>query len=345
MIKLHNISKTYRKGDSVVKAVDNASLEIRDGEIFGVIGFSGAGKSTLVRCINLLEHPDAGGSVEVGGVELTRLSQNNLRKVRSKIGMIFQHFNLMPSRTVLENVLYPLSYRGIKKADQLKRANELLSLVELGDRRDNYSSELSGGQKQRVAIARALACDPEVLLCDEATSALDPSTTSEILQLLKKLNRKLKLTIVLITHQLSVIKDICDRVAVMEHGRIVEQGDVFSVFANPRSEVTGSFLKAGSNLSKADIIASRYPEILHLQPGEKFVRLSYTGHGVSEPLISTVSNKYMITMNILFADIELVDGAPIGGTVGVFSGESQNIDAALDYLRSKQVRVEVLANA
>ena len=345
MIKLQNISKTYRKGDTVVKAVDNASLEIEDGEIFGVIGFSGAGKSTLVRCINLLELPDEGGSVQVGGVELTKLNNSELRKVRAKIGMIFQHFNLMPSRTVLENVLYPLQYRGISKAEQIKRATELLSLVELSDRQNNYPSELSGGQKQRVAIARALASDPEVLLCDEATSALDPSTTTEILNLLKKLNRKLKLTVVLITHQLSVIKDICDRVAVMEHGKIVEQGDVFSVFANPKSEVTGSFLKAGSNLSKADAIASFYPEILHLKLGEKFVRLSYTGPGVSEPLISTVSNNYNVTMNILFADIELVDGAPIGGTVGIFSGEPEKVDEALDYLRSKQVKVEVLAHA
>ena len=174
---------------------------------------------------------------------------------------------------------------------------------------------------------------------------MDPTTTTEILKLLKKLNKELNLTVVLITHQLSVIKDICDRVAVMEKGRVVEQGDVFSVFTNPKSDVTRSFLKAASNLSKADLIAARYPQVLDLKPGEKFVRLSYTGQGVSEPLISIVSNKFLINMNIMFADIELIDGAPIGGTVGVFSGEESNIDAALDYLRSKQVKVEVLANA
>lgn len=345
MIILKNISKTYFRGGVAVKAVDNASIEIKDGEIFGVIGYSGAGKSTLVRCINLLERPDEGGRVEVGALELTSLKPAALREVRSKIGMIFQHFNLMASRTVLENVLYPLQYRGIQKKKRLERAKELLSLVELGDRLHNYPSELSGGQKQRVAIARALAGDPEVLLCDEATSALDPTTTTEILKLLKKLNKELNLTVVLITHQLSVIKDICDRVAVMEKGRVVEQGDVFSVFTNPKSDVTRSFLKAASNLSKADLIAARYPQVLDLKPGEKFVRLSYTGQGVSEPLISIVSNNFLINMNIMFADIELIDGAPIGGTVGVFSGEESNIDAALDYLRSKQVKVEVLANA
>lgn len=345
MIKLKNISKTFYKGKTAIKAVEKADLTIKDKEIFGVIGFSGAGKSTLVRCINLLERPDDGGSVEVGGVELTSLSERQLRAVRAKIGMIFQHFNLMPSRTVLENVLYPLQYRGLKRSEQLNKAKELLQLVELSDRLENYPSELSGGQKQRVAIARALACDPEVLLCDEATSALDPTTTQEILQLLKRLNQKLGLTIVIITHQLSVIKDICTSVAVMERGRIVEQGEVFSVFANPQNEVTRNFLKAASSLSKADVIATKYPQILNLHHGEKFVRLSYTGQGVSEPLISTVSNKYMITMNILFADIELLDGSPLGGTVGVFSGEPENVEAALDYLRAKQVKVEVLADA
>lgn len=235
MIKLQNISKSYHKGDITVKAVEKASLEIHDGEIFGVIGYSGAGKSTLVRCINMLERPDEGGSVQIDGLELTSLSTAKLREVRSKIGMIFQHFNLMASRSVLDNVRYPLQYRGISKKNQIARAKELLNLVELGDRLNNYPSELSGGQKQRVAIARALASDPEVLLCDEATSALDPSTTTEILKLLKKLNKELKLTIVLITHQLSVIKDICDRVAVMEKGHIVEQGSVFNVFTNPKS--------------------------------------------------------------------------------------------------------------
>ena len=219
MIHLEHISKTYTRKKEIIKAVDDVSIDIKEGEIFGIIGFSGAGKSTLVRCINLLEYPDAGGKVTVDGVELTSLNSKELRRQRSNIGMIFQHFNLMPSRTVLENVLYPLAYKGIKKGDQIKKATELLKLVDLSDRIDNYPSQLSGGQKQRVAIARALALDPKVILCDEATSALDPQTTYEIIELLKKLNEKLKLTIVVITHEMDVVKDLCSRVAVMEKGK------------------------------------------------------------------------------------------------------------------------------
>ncbi len=343
MIKLSHISKTYHRGQDVIKAVDDVSLEIRDGEIYGVIGFSGAGKSTLVRCINLLERPDKGGRVEIDGEDITSYPDRRLRELRSGIGMIFQHFSLMPSRNALENVLYPLRWRGIPKTKQIARARELLKLVELSDRADNYPSELSGGQKQRVAIARALANEPKVLLCDEATSALDPTTTSEILTLLKKLNSELGLTIVVITHQLNVVKDICSKVAVMEHGRVVEEGDVFKVFSNPVNEVTRRFISAATSLSKAEQMA-KMPQVLRLHPGEKFVRLTYTGPGVSEPLISAVSNKFMITMNILFADVDLVEGAPIGGTVGILSGQPQNIDAALDYIRHKNVKVEVLAN-
>jgi D-methionine transport system ATP-binding protein len=343
MIKLSHISKTYHRGKEEIKAVDDVSLEIHDGEIYGVIGFSGAGKSTLVRCINLLERPDKGGRVEIDGEDVTLWPDRKLRELRSGIGMIFQHFSLMPSRTALENVLYPLQWKGIPKDRQLKRARELLKLVELSDRESNYPSELSGGQKQRVAIARALACQPKVLLCDEATSALDPTTTGEILQLLKKLNQSLGLTIVVITHQLNVVKDICSRVAVMEHGKVVEEGDVFRVFSNPGNDVTRRFISAATSLSKAERMAS-LPGVLKLQPGEKFVRLTYTGPGVSEPLISAASNRFMVTMNILFADVDLVEGSPIGGTVGIISGESGNVDAALDYIRQKNVRVEVLAN-
>ncbi len=343
MIRLSHISKTYHRGSDVIKAVDDVSLEIGDGEIYGVIGFSGAGKSTLVRCINLLERPDKGGKVEIDGEDVTLYSDRRLRQLRSEIGMIFQHFSLMPSRTALENVLYPLRWRGIPKDRQLERARELLKLVELSDRESNYPRELSGGQKQRVAIARALANEPKVLLCDEATSALDPTTTGEILQLLKKLNRELGLTIVVITHQLNVVKDICSRVAVMEHGRVVEEDEVFRVFSNPKNKVTRRFISAATSLSKADQMAA-LPGVLHLQPGEKFVRLTYTGPGVSEPLISAASNRFMITMNILFADVDLIDGAPIGGTVGIISGEPARIDEALEYMRQKNVKVEVLAN-
>ena len=224
MIVLENINKTFYRGKEKITAIKNVDLKINEGEIFGIIGFSGAGKSTLVRCINLLERPDEGGKVIVNGTNLTILSTAKLRKEREKISMIFQHFNLMPSRTVLENVLFPLAYKGISKEAQIKKAQELLALVDLSDRIYNYPSQLSGGQKQRVAIARALASDPKILLCDEATSALDPQTTGEILDLLKKLNQKLNLTIVVITHEMDVVKKLCHKVAVMEKGVIREHG-------------------------------------------------------------------------------------------------------------------------
>ncbi len=345
MIRLKNINKTYYKGNTVIKALDNVNLEINEGEIYGIIGFSGAGKSTLVRCINLLEHPDKGGVVEVNGTDLMTLKDKDLRQIRSKIGMIFQHFNLMPSRTVLDNVLFPLQHKGIKKEEQLKRAKELLELVDLSERINNYPAELSGGQKQRVAIARALASNPSILLCDEATSALDPTTTNEILDLLKKINAKLNLTIVVIAHQLNVIKALCHKVAIMEHGKVVEQGDILQIFSNPTSEVTKRFLKAGTTLSKADIIVRDHLASLNLKKGEHFVRLTFKGATVNEPLIATINQKYGVVMNILLADMELIEGNPIGGTVGVFSGDEAKIKEAIEYLKTCNVNVEVLAHA
>ena len=249
LIELKNISKDFGSGEKAVHAVRDVSLSIGSGEIFGIIGFSGAGKSTLVRCINLLERPSS-GSVFVAGQDLTALSAKDLRAARKKIGMIFQHFNLMPSRTVAGNVAYPLKGSGLSKEDIQKKVATLLELVGIGDKADAYPSQLSGGQKQRVAIARALANDPQVLLCDEATSALDPQTTKAILHLLKHLNETLGITIVLITHEMAVVKEICDRVAVMEYGRVVEQGEVFTVFAEPKQDITKSFIHTTSNLRK-----------------------------------------------------------------------------------------------
>ena len=249
MIELKNISKDFGSGEKAVHAVRDVSLSIGSGEIFGIIGFSGAGKSTLVRCINLLERPSS-GSVFVAGQDLTALSAKDLRAARKKIGMIFQHFNLMPSRTVAGNVAYPLKGSGLSKEDIQKKVATLLELVGIGDKADAYPSQLSGGQKQRVAIARALANDPQVLLCDEATSALDPQTTKAILHLLKHLNETLGITIVLITHEMAVVKEICDRVAVMEYGRVVEQGEVFTVFAEPKQDITKSFIHTTSRRSK-----------------------------------------------------------------------------------------------
>ena len=345
MIKLQHIRKTYLKENQLIHTVNDVSINISKGEIFGIIGFSGAGKSTLVRCINLLERPDPGSRVIVNGVDLTALSGRQLRAARSEIGMIFQHFNLMPSRTVLDNVIFPLKYRGISKEEQIATAKKLLELVDLKDRTSSYPSELSGGQKQRVAIARALAVNPKVLLCDEATSALDPQTTQEILDLLKSLNKKLGLTIVIITHEMAVVKDICSKVAILERGNLVEQGNIFEVFSNPKHSTTRRFVAAASNLSKVDQILKLHPEVINLAKGQLLVRLSYLDRGVSEPLISSISQKFSLVMNILFADIELINGAPIGGTVGILDGTQENIYAAIDYLRKKHVNVETLKNA
>lgn len=344
MIELTHISKDFGKGQQLVHAVQDVSLSIDKGEIFGIIGFSGAGKSTLVRCINLLERPTS-GTVTVDGQPLTDFRAKELREARKKIGMIFQHFNLMPSRTVAGNVAYPLRGSGLSKKETADKVARLLELVGIGDKANAYPSQLSGGQKQRVAIARALANDPNVLLCDEATSALDPQTTKSILHLLKHLNESLGITIVLITHEMAVVKEICHRVAVMEHGRVVEQGEVFRVFADPKQEITKNFIHTTSNLQKIEELVAENSPVVALQPGELIVRLSYLQRNVSEPLISTVSRKFDISLNIIFADITIVQDAPIGGTVAIISGERKNITAAMEYLIEKNVGVEVIEDA
>lgn len=344
MLELKHITKTFDTDAGRVKAVDDVSLTINPGEIFGIIGFSGAGKSTLVRCINLLERPTS-GNVVIDGTDLTTLSDADLRVVRRRIGMIFQHFNLMPSRTVFGNVAYPLRGSGLSGEQIADKVHRLLELVGIGDKAEAYPKQLSGGQKQRVAIARALANDPNVLLCDEATSALDPQTTKAILRLLKDLNEKLGITVVIITHEMAVVKEICDRVAVMEHGRVVEQGEVFNVFADPRQEITRSFIHTTSNLRKIEELIEEDSPVVQLKPGELIVRLSYIQRNVSEPLISTVSRKFDITLNIIFSDIAIVQNAPIGGTVAIISGERAQITQAMQYLSEKNVGVEVIRDA
>ena len=344
MIELEQISKTFADAGREVHAVNNVSLTIRNGDVFGIIGFSGAGKSTLVRCINLLERPTE-GSVRIDGKELTRMPAKELRQARRKIGMIFQHFNLMPSRTIFGNVAYPLKGSGLRKDQIAEKVRKLLDLVDIADKENAYPSQLSGGQKQRAAIARALANDPDILLCDEATSALDPQTTKAILKLLERLNRELGITLVVITHEMAVVKEICNRVAVMDHGRVVEEGEVFSVFASPKEELTRSFIKTTSNLQKIEeLIAAKSP-VVALKPGERIVRLSYVERNASEPLISTMTKKYGVILNIIFADIEIVQNAPIGGTVGILSGPRDKMDEALEDLRSKNVGVEVILDA
>lgn len=342
MIELKDINKVFKdKNQNEFYAAKDVNLKINDGEIFGIIGFSGAGKSTVVRCINLLGRPTS-GQVIVNEKNLLELSAKELREERKKIGMIFQHFNLMPRRTVFENIAFPLKHSGLSKKQVQEKVRELLTLVELTDKESQYPSQLSGGQKQRVAIARALANNPKILLCDEATSALDPTTTKQILGLLKKLRDKLNLTIVIITHQINVVKDICDKVAVMEHGKVVETGDVFDIFANPQDEVTKRFIHSTTNLQKIEELISENSNVVQLKKGEKIIRLSYLQKNVSEPLISTVSSKFGVVLNIIFADIEIVQGAPVGGTVAIFSGENQNIQNALGWLKEKNVGIEIL---
>lgn len=341
MIRLENVSKTFTDSNKEVHAVNNVSLTINDGDIFGIIGFSGAGKSTLVRCINLLEKP-TDGKVFVDDAEITALSGKELRKARKKIGMIFQHFNLMPSRTIFGNVAYPLRGSGLSKEEISEKVHHLLELVGISEKENAFPSQLSGGQKQRVAIARALANDPGILLCDEATSALDPQTTKSILKLLQQLNQTLGITVVVITHEMAVVKEICNRVAVMDHGDVVEEGEVFHVFASPKEPLTRSFIKTTSNLQKIEELIEADSPVVATKKGELIVRLTYVEKNTSEPLISTVTQKFGIILNIVFADVEIVQNAPIGGTVAIVSGESSRIDEALQYLRDKNVGVEVI---
>ena len=337
MIKLVHVSKTFGDGETGVHAVRDVSLEIAPGEVFGIIGYSGAGKSTLVRCINLLERP-TGGTVTVDGQELTRMPERDLRAVRKKIGMIFQHFNLMPSRTVAQNVAFPL--KGVDRAETDRKVKELLELVGLPDKAEAYTSQLSGGQKQRVAIARALASGPTVLLCDEATSALDPQTTRSILRLIQDINQKTGITVVIITHEMAVVKDICRRVAVMDGGRVVEEGDVFSIFSSPREAVTRSFISTTSNLSKVEELMEAGSPIVDLSPGQLLVRMTYIQKSASEAIISDLSRRFGVDINIIYSNLEVIEDAPLGGLVAVLGGD--RAQEALEYWTSKNVRAEVL---
>ena len=344
MIKLEHITQTYVSPDGTAfDALKDVSIHIRSGEIFGIIGRSGAGKSTLVRCINLLNRPTS-GSVIVDGQDLTKLSDDNLRKVRRSIGMIFQHFNLLDRSTVFENIAYPLRYTGMKKADMEARVFELLDLVDLRDKADVYPSQLSGGQKQRVAIARALANKPRVLLSDEATSALDPDATEAILNLLRDLNRKLGLTIVLITHEMAVIKSICRRVAVMENGRVVEEGDVYDVFAHPRAAITRRFVASASALSKVDKLIEEGSALVKPAADEKLVRLTFHKDCVGEHVISTVSREFGVDINIVLANVEVIEDNPLGGMVALLGGGEKQVAAALHYLNENHVYTEVIAD-
>ena len=344
MILFENISKSFQANGKTIKAVNDVNLSLEEGKIHGIIGFSGAGKSTLVRCINLLERPTE-GKVILGDTEITSFSEKELREERKKIGMIFQQFNLFTSRTVFQNIAYPLKYSGMKRKDIVQKVDYLLDLVGLQDKSNAYPSQLSGGQKQRVAIARALANDPKILLSDEATSALDPQTTKSILKLLKQLNEKLGITIIVITHEMQVVKEICDNVVVMENGKVVEQGDIFHVFANPVEKITKDFVDSTSNLSKIHELIEDNVSITELKKGECILKFTYLERNASEALVSYISRNFDLDVNIIFGNIELIGEHPIGGLVSLVNGNSDDITDAIEYLRNKNVRVEVISDA
>ncbi len=344
MIQLIDVSKTFTSDDAAVDAVKNVSLTIQQSEIFGVIGYSGAGKSTLVRCINLLERPTK-GKVLIDGVDLLQLKEKELRLNRQKIGMIFQQFNLLGSRIVFENVAFPLRYRGMSKKKINEKVMSLLELVGIADKTKAYPLQLSGGQKQRVAIARALASDPSILLCDEATSALDPQTTKSILKLLKDVNRKLGITIVIITHEMSVIKEICHRVAVMEDGYVVELDDVISIFSNPQAQITKDFISTTSNLSRIDELIQEKSDIVQLKEGQSLCRLDFYGSDTKEPIISHISKRYNVSASIIFGNVEVISETVLGSLIVILSGLKEDQESVLQHLKSKQIRVEVIKHA
>lgn len=338
MIELKQIVKRYHTKNKDVLAVDHVDLNIQSGSIFGVIGFSGAGKSTLIRMFNNLEAPTS-GEVIIDGDSISQLSKSDLRKKRQKVSMIFQHFNLLWSRTVLKNITFPLEIAGLSRGEAKRKAHELIELVGLKGRENAYPSELSGGQKQRVGIARALANDPTVLLCDEATSALDPQTTDEILDLLLKIREQQNLTIVLITHEMQVIRRICDEVAVMENGRVIEQGQVSQVFENPQHEVTRRFVKDDLNEDFEESLDALEP----LDNNSYIVRLNFNGENTTQPIVSYITKTHQIDVNILEADIKNTRNGTLGFLViHIPFISSENFEDFKSNLNEKHVNVEVL---
>ncbi|CAM2908489.1 methionine ABC transporter ATP-binding protein MetN [Vibrio rarus] len=340
MIEIKQVNKIFYQGSTPINALKDINLTIAKGNIFGVIGSSGAGKSTLIRCVNMLEAPSS-GEVIVDGIDLTKLSKTELSEARRNIGMIFQHFNLLSSRTVFDNIALPLELAGKSKEYIAKKVTELLGLVGLTDKSDTYPSNLSGGQKQRVAIARALSSDPKVLLCDEATSALDPATTQSILGLLKTINRKLGITILIITHEMDVVKNICHEVAIIGDGKLVEKGTVGEIFAHPKTELAHQFIRSTLDLS----IPEDYE--LRLQPERSegsyaLVRLEFTGASVNAPVISQIARKFNIDISILSSDLDYAGGVKFGMMVAEVFGDEASYDSAMQYLKDQKIKVEVL---
>ncbi|MBO4375290.1 MAG: ATP-binding cassette domain-containing protein [Lachnospiraceae bacterium] len=329
MIRLENVSKIFETKEGKVTAADHVDLEINDGEIFGIIGFSGAGKSTLVRCINLLEKPEE-GRVLIDDLDLTNASEKELRQARRSIGMIFQQFNLLSQRNVIANICYPLEIAGIDKKTAAEKARKLLKIVDLEEKEKAYPSQLSGGQKQRVAIARALATDPKVLLCDEATSALDPLTTRNILQLLKKINREMGVTVVIITHEMRVVEQICDRVAVMSNGVVEETGTVEEIFRDPKSDT-----------AKKLVIPEQASGVRN--PTRDFIRIIFDGQSSYEPVFSELILKENLRLNILGAGTEDIGGNAYGQLLIERPEDEKDVLRIREFLGSRGVDVEEVA--
>lgn len=332
-IEIKNLSKTFSIKDGHVDALQNINLNIEKGDIYGIIGMSGAGKSTLVRCINFLEVPTE-GEVIINGRSLKKLSSKELRKQRSDIGMIFQHFNLLMQKNVLGNVCFPLYLHGAGKEDSRKKAVELLDLVGLLDKQKAYPAQLSGGQKQRVAIARALATNPSILLCDEATSALDPQTTSSILELLKDINKKMGITIVIITHQMSVVREICSHVAIMNHGKVEETGLVSDIFSHPRSKIAKELI-----LKDIDIVVESEHVREEINKGP-VIRIVFSENSAFEPVLSNLILKFKEPVNVLFAQTRNVGGVAKGEMILEFEEESKQVEKMKSYLKDRGLDVE-----
>ena len=336
MIEIKNLSKSFSTTDGVVDALRDVSLTIRDGDIYGIIGMSGAGKSTLVRCINMLERPTE-GNVIINGQDIGSLKPSVLRDLRRSVSMIFQGFNLLMQRTCLKNICFPMELAGVKKADAVKRAKELLEIVGLPNKANAYPAQLSGGQKQRIAIARALASDPKVLLCDEATSALDPQTTHSILELIREINEKTGITVVIITHQMSVVEEICNRVAILDDGRVAEEGEVSAIFSQPKSTA-----------AKKMVFPDSDPIGTEFHCDERRIRVVFNGAvATNAPLITRMAIDTRIVANILSASTKCIGNKMYGNMLLGVSGGEATVQAAIDYLRSAEDvwAEEVIPNA
>ncbi|EIM07437.1 hypothetical protein A1A1_05617 [Planococcus antarcticus DSM 14505] len=340
MIQFEGVAKTYQSGKQEIHALNGIDLTVETGEIYGVIGFSGAGKSSLIRTVNLLERPSA-GRILIHGQDVSTLSSKKIRTIRKDIGMIFQHFNLLNSKTVYHNVAMPLLLAKTPKADIEKQVKDLLDFVGLADQAQKYPDQLSGGQKQRIGIARALATNPSVLLCDEATSALDPQTTKSILDLLRKINKEYNITILLITHEMGVIREICDKVAVLEAGKVIEQGSVFDIFSNPQQPTTKRFVRSVMN---DELPESLLEQIQDAQSDHAIYRLQFTGTSVGKPFMSRVSRDFKVDLNVLFGNITELQGIPYGNLIVEFSGEPSEIERALSSIRDSNIHIEEVNN-